>query len=81
MGQAWFYLTLWHGTPPELTSQAEVEVVTASSPAVSVMTKTDADAGVRTSDSSCVEVIETTQGTCDIITRTEVVWLVGRTVH
>lgn len=81
MGQSWFYLTLWRGTPPEFTDEAEVEIVTASFPAASVETTSNAETEIKTSNSHEAEIVGSTLAAFDIITTTEVVWIVGRTVH
>ena len=78
---SWFYLTLWRGTPPEFTSEAEVEIHENSYAGAFIARSTETQAEIKTTDSHAVQVVESEQAVCDVITTTEVVWLVGRTVH
>lgn len=78
MAQSWFYLTLWHGTPPEMTEFVNAELDTAEHPGVEIATEDAAAGNIERAASSNALIDETSSAQADITTRTEVVWYVGR---
>ena len=76
-GISWFYLTLWHGTPPEFTTELDTQIgdidrafaniQTAEAAESHIGTAEEVEAGIRTSEAVGVDVIITT----------EVIWSVG----
>lgn len=76
MAQAWFYLTLWHGTPPEFTTELDAHITRADSAAAVIHTADAADSSIETTASLVAKVHTREAVGTDIITRTEVVWRV-----
>ena len=77
MGRSWFYLTLWHGTPPEFTSEFNTQIKDAEQKAASVLIANTADAGISTVVSAAANIVGQELTGADIITSTEVVWYVN----
>ena len=75
-GRAWFYLTLWHGTPPEFTTEIGVNIARVDSVSASIHTADAVESGIRTADSFETEISTQETAGADIITVTEVVWRV-----
>ena len=75
--RSWFYLTLWRGSPPEFTSEADVLIETVEDAAAGIQHETNCNASVIRKDSGRALIEKTTNIDIDVITKTEVVWLVG----
>ena len=78
MGKSWFYLTLWRGTPPEMTEFVDAELDTAEHPGAEIATEDAAAGNIERTTSGNALIDETSSAQADITTRTEVVWYVGR---
>ena len=77
MAKAWFYLTLWRGTPPEFTEEVTTEIQTATGALASIATETQAETQIKTATQIMAEIVAVENGEAEIVTRTEVIWLVG----
>ena len=86
MGRSWFYLTLWHGTPPEFTEYINQEIdtskilntfiVDADGYRSEIDTTSALYSEITTRRSVNVDIIDREEVSTDIITVTEVVWYV-----
>ena len=74
---SWFYLTLWHGTPPEFTHNADVIIETETHTAAGIHALDALATSVNTKDDYTAQIEATTIINTDVITKTEVIWLVG----
>lgn len=74
---SWFYLTLWRGTPPEFTSTADTLIETVEDAYAGIRCETGHDVSIDTISSCGAQVEKETNIGIDVITNTEVVWLVG----
>jgi hypothetical protein len=74
---SWFYLTLWRGSPPEFTSDADVLIETMEDAAAGIQLESNCNVSVSLMDSCAALIEKTTNIDIDVITKTEVVWLVG----
>lgn len=76
---SWFYLTLWHGTPPEFTSEAEIEIGVTSNAPARICTSDNTYMGIVTDNDALASIRGETSADTDVITTSEVIWYVGRT--
>lgn len=77
LGRAWFYLTLWRGTPAEFTDDFDVEIQQ-SEPVQALVAVTDAaEAGIERITMAATNLMSEEQFDMDIIKETAVVWYVG----
>lgn len=74
---SWFYLTLWRGTPPEFTSSAKVSIETNEHAKALIQKKNESTAQIRTLDGVIAKINESEKAGAEVITKTEVIWLVG----
>lgn len=77
LGKSWFYLTLFRGTPPEFTTDADVEIQKASSAQAFIAVANAAEAGINRITTAVTDIISMDNFNMDIITETAVVWYVG----
>lgn len=77
-GRSWFYLTLWHGTPPEFTTVVEADIVESAQVPVSIQTMDNASALIEKGTDAVALVEDMDKVGIDIITTTEVIWVVGQ---
>lgn len=77
-GRSWFYLTLWHGTPDEMTEFVDVNVDVTERPGVEIITADQASGNVERTTSGNALIDKTASATAEITSITEVVWYVGR---
>lgn len=77
-GRSWFYLTLWHGTPGEMTEFVDVNVDVAKHPEAEIITSDQALGNIERTTSGNALIDKTASATAEITPRTEVVWYVGR---
>ena len=77
MAKAWFYLTLWRGTPPEFTEEVEADIQAVSDAPAVIATASRAESQIETATAATTEIVTGRNAEVEIITRTEVVWLVG----
>ena len=77
-GRSWFYLTLWHGTPEEMTEFVNAELDTADRHGVEIVTADRAAGNIERTASSNALIDKTSSARAEITSRTEVVWYVGR---
>ncbi len=75
--RSWFYLTLWHGTPPEFTTTFDVDIVESEKAYVSVQKKDSFETMIEKQANAAAQIIENEKVGIDIIKTTEVVWFVG----
>lgn len=86
VGRSWFYLTLWHGTPPEFTEYIEKEleqvkvlntfIVSTDGVRSSIDTVSSLYSDITKHRSVNVDIKDREEVSTDIITVTEVVWYV-----
>lgn len=77
LGRAWFYLSLWQGTPAEFTEEINVEIQDAD-PVNAFITKADtAEVGIERMTAAVADIAKKDAFNMDIITETAVVWYVG----
>lgn len=77
MSQAWFYLTLWRGTPPEFTDEFDADIAETDFAAASIQDLDEASAEIDTEVAGAVEIIEKDTATVSIVQSLEVIWFVG----
>lgn len=77
MGQSWFYLTLWRGTPPEFTDYATAALDTEANVGAEIATIDRQAGNIERTTSSAALILKTNTARADITARTEVVWNVG----
>lgn len=77
-GRAWFYLTLWKGTPQEFTSEISTEIVELESLNFYINTLTSFDSKLKTTLEKDVFINEFEAVDVNVIVITEVNWFVGR---
>lgn len=77
MSRAWFYLTLWHGTPEEFTTEATVKIQEAENASAHIKV-TDTATSIIDKISSLTASIKSRDAILtEIADATEVVWHVG----
>ena len=76
-GQSWFYLTLWRGTPPEYTDEANVVISQTASLEADIQESDAVRADIGADLRGDVEIIETDTETISITQTMEVIWIVG----
>lgn len=77
LSKAWFYLTLFRGTPPEFTTDADVEIQK-TSPAQALIAAADAaEAKINRITTAVADIISMDNFSMDLITETAVIWYVG----
>ena len=77
LGRAWFYLTLWRGTPAEFTEEINAEIYDVD-PVNALIAKADtADVGIERMATAVANIAKKDAFNMDIITETAVVWNVG----
>lgn len=77
MARAWFYLTLWRGTPPEFTTEAEAAVGADQAVTAALCRETEAEARVLRETEARAAIRESTTAEAEIITERSVIWHVG----
>lgn len=75
--RSWFYLTLWHGTPPEFTTTFDVDIVESEKAYVSLIMKDSAETIIEKQTGVTAQIAEKEKFGIDIIKTTEVIWVVG----
>lgn len=75
--KSWFYLTLWHGTPPEFTTMVDVDISETEKAYVSVQTKDVAESAIEKQTSTTSQIADREKVGVDIIKTMEVIWVVG----
>lgn len=76
-GRAWFYLTLWRGTPPEFTDKLDAEIADSDSAIAFLQTADNIESKIKKNDSFMVNISEQESFNTEIIKGVEVVWYVG----
>ncbi len=77
MAQSWFFLTLWRGTPPEMTDYLEATVKTGNEFGTRVLQKSAHTATVNTTSRKQAEIQEADHFGVAVNERDEVTWIVG----
>jgi len=77
LGRAWFYLTLWRGTPAEFTDEAIVEIQQADAVQALIAAADAAEAGIERMTAAAADIASKDAFSMDIIKETAVVWYVG----
>ena len=77
-GRAWFYLTLFNGTPPGETEYVTAKIEAASAVKVGIAGDAKAETKIWTADSTKSTIKETDASMAKIQHTTEVTWHVGR---
>ena len=77
MSKSWFYLTLWHGTPPEFTSEFDVEISDTSPVDAMIRRADDMDTELNTTASLSADIRSRETIGTELIKTTEVVWYVS----
>ena len=77
VNKSWFYLTLWHGTPPEFTNEFIVDINNVNTFSTDIQSKDETYTSIETVSllSANLKTIESINS--EIITTTEVTWYVG----
>lgn len=78
MGQSWFYLTLWRGTPPEFTDYATAVLDMEASSGTEISTTNSTARSIERTTSGNALIERNKPARADITARTEVVWYVNR---
>lgn len=76
-GRSWFYLTLWHGTPPGMTEFVDAELNAAERPGVEITTADRTERSIERMAFGSALIEKNSSARADITARTEVVWYVG----
>ena len=77
MGRSWFYLTLWHGTPPEFTTNIDTQIGNTSSALAYIAREDGMNTNIETAASFSTDIRSREDINTNIITTTEVVWYVN----
>lgn len=77
-GRAWFYLTLFNGTPPGETEYVTAKIETTDETRVGIAGDAKAEAKIWTAESAKSKIKETDASMAKIQHTTEVTWHVGR---
>lgn len=77
MGKSWFYLTLFRGTPPEMTEAINVQIARHDDASAEIQKLNEASASVETRFDENVSIVKTESADATITKVTEVVWYVG----
>lgn len=77
LGRAWFYLTLWRGTPAEFTDEIDVEIQQADPAQALIAVTNAAEAGIERIAAAAADIVSKDTIGMDIKTETAVVWYVG----
>ena len=77
MSRAWFYLTLWNGTPPEFTDEFEVRIRESDAFDAAVQESSAAETQISTVEAYAADVESLEEIGTDVITSTGVIWYVG----
>ena len=75
--RAWFYLTLWRGTPAEFTDEIDVEIQRAEPVQALVAIADGAEAGIEQTTAAAADIASKDAYSMDIIKESAVVWYVG----
>lgn len=75
-GRAWFYLTLWRGTPEDFTTSFTLDIAESETLAASIQTADHADALVAMLDTTEAEIAAWDAYSTHITKTTEVTWYV-----
>lgn len=75
---SWFYLTLWHGNPPEMTTYLDTAISTGEELEATVIKDSAFAETINSTDRTSVRVADTDELGVEIIERNEVVWIVGK---
>lgn len=76
-GRSWFYLTLWHGTPPEFTTEVDAQIGDIDRAFANIKTAEAAESHIGTTESVEAGIRTGEAVGADVITITEVIWRVG----
>lgn len=76
-GRSWFYLTLWHGTPPEFTAEVDAQIGGIDRANIDIQTVEAAKAQIPTIEPVTTDISTRESVGIDVTTITEVVWGVG----
>ena len=74
---SWFYLTLWHGTPEEFTTELTTQIHKADSALAYIKSTNEAQSNIDTIASLSANIRSHEAIGTDIITTTEVLWYVN----
>lgn len=77
MSRAWFYLTLWNGTPPEFTDEFEVRIRKSDAIDAAVQEASAAETRISTVETYTADLESMEEIDTDVITSTGVIWYVG----
>lgn len=77
LGNSWFYLTLWRGTPPEFTTHIERTIDESNSALAYVKTADGMSSKIDTTASLSANIRSRETIGTEVITTTEVVWYVS----
>ena len=77
VSRSWFYLTLWHGTPEEFTTYYDIEIENLDFANANVHHTDSVSAVVDKAISLTAKIDYSDNATTDVITQTEVNWLVN----
>ena len=76
---SWFYLTLWRGTPPEMTDYSDTTIDTGEEKSIVEITQRDEQAvSVYKKDCTTAGILDTDYATVTVHERDEVIWFVGK---
>lgn len=79
MAQSWFFLTLWRGTPPEMTDYSDTIIDTGEEKSIVEITQRDEQAvPVYKKDCTTADFCDTDHATVTVYERDEVIWIVGK---
>lgn len=79
MAQSWFFLTLWRGTPPEMTDYSDTIIDTGEEKSIVEITQRDKQAvPVYKKDCTTAGIFDTDYATVTVHERDEVIWIVGK---
>lgn len=77
LSRAWFYLTLWNGTPPEFTEDFDVNIQERDAIDANVQTESTADVIIVTCSPFVVDIQSRNEADVDVVMSTGVIWYVG----
>lgn len=75
---SWFYLTLWHGTPPEMTEHLEATINVRDGHCAEVVQNSKHSESVQNFDKSNTTINETDRSSAVVLERNEVTLVVGK---
>lgn len=74
---SWFYLTLWRGSPPEMTDYRDVVIDTGDAQSAEIIQRTAHSGVVSLTDSASAMITETDSFGVEVEQRDEVTFFVG----